>query len=194
MIDPTARPRPRLAELVRALDWHDVRWVMSGSTVAALYGAAIEPNDLDVVPALDATNLARLAALLGQLRAVPAFLPNLRNGPTLEECRAWQPDPATEEHLDHLFVTALGMLDIPPRLTGTFAELMTGATATSIAGVEVWVCDPRTVLDRLPAKPRQKDTARAGEYQRLRGRLDQSTSLLAKEVPGDVVFRPKPDQ
>ena len=118
MLDLTARPRPHLAAVVRALDRHGVRG-MSGSTVAALYGTAIEPNDLDVVPALDATNLARLAGLLGKLGAVPAFLPSLSNGPTLEECRAWRPGPATEEHLDHLFVTTLGMLDVPPRLTGT---------------------------------------------------------------------------
>ena len=118
--------------------------------------------------------------------AVPAFLPSLSNGPTLEECRAWRPGPATEEHLDHLFVTTLGMLDVPPRLTGTFAELMAGATSVSIGGVEVWVCDPRMVLDGLPAKPRLKDTARAGEYERLRRRLDQRPSPLLDDIPAHL--------
>ncbi len=93
---------------------------MSGSTVPALFGAALAPNDLDVVPALDRANLSRLARLLQELQAGPAFIPPPYKGPTLEQCQAWRPDPATVTQLDHLFVTALGMLDIPPRLTGTY--------------------------------------------------------------------------
>jgi len=151
---------------------------MSGSTVAALYGAALVPNDLDVVPALDQTNLACLAGLLGALHAVPAYFPPPCKGPTLEECRAWRPDPPTAEHLDYLFVTSLGMLDIPPTITGTYEELIAGARSVTVAGVEVWICDPRQMLDRLPAKPRAKDTARATTYAALRERLRTGTDLL----------------
>ena len=49
-----------------------MRWVMSGATVAAIYGAALVPNDLDVVPAPDEEDLQRLAGLLHALDAVPA--------------------------------------------------------------------------------------------------------------------------
>jgi hypothetical protein len=169
--DPLARPPARIAPMVRELQRHRVRWVMSGSTVAALYGAALVPNDLDVVPALDDENLKRLAELLGALDAVPAYVPPPVKGPTLQECRAWRPEPATAEQLDHLFVTSLGMLDVPPTLTGSYEDLMTGARTVALAGIEVWICDPWQMLDRLPAKARTKDIARAEIYAGLRRRL-----------------------
>lgn len=172
-MDPLARPAPQVPLLVQQLDRCRVRWVMSGSTVAALYGAALVPNDLDVVPALDEPNLARLAGFLGALHAVPAYIPPPWKGPTLAECRAWRPDPPTADHLDHLFVTSLGMLDIPPRLTGTYEQLITDARPVTIAGAEVWICDPRQMLDRLPTKARAKDAARAAAYAALRERLRQ---------------------
>lgn len=171
MTDPLARPAARIALMVRELDRHQVRWVMSGSTVAALYGADLVPNDLDVVPALDEENLQRLAGLLDALEAVPAYLPPPMKGPTLEECRTWRPEPPTAEQLDHLFVTSLGMLDVPPTLTGSYEHLMAGARMITLAGVEVWICDPWQVLNRLPAKARAKDIARAEIYAALRERL-----------------------
>jgi hypothetical protein len=171
MSDPLARPPARIAPMVRELRRHQVRWVMSGSTVAALYGAALVPNDLDVVPALDDQNLQRLAGFLDALDAVPAYVPPPVKGPTLQECRAWRPEPPTAEQLDHLFVTSLGMLDVPPTLTGTYEDLMAGARAVTLAGIEVWICDPWQMLDRLPAKARAKDIARAEIYADLRERL-----------------------
>lgn len=172
VLNPTDRPIPRIAPLVELLDRHGVRWVMSGSTVPALYGAALEPNDLDVVPALDGANLERLARVLDQVEAVPAFIPPPYNGPTLAQCRAWRPDPPSAAQLDHLFVTSLGMLDIPPVITGTYEDLMAAAQTVPIAGVQVSICDPRQVLDRLPAKPRPKDLARAETYADVRRRIE----------------------
>lgn len=172
MLDPTDRPIPRIAPLVETLQRYRVQWVMSGSTVPALFGADLQPNDLDVVPALDEVNLGRLARMLEELQAVPAFVPPPYKGPTLEQCRAWRPDPPTATQLDYLFVTTLGMLDIPPVITGTYEDLMATAQTVTIAGVEVSICDPGQVLDRLPAKPRAKDIARAGTYADLRRRLE----------------------
>jgi hypothetical protein len=171
MMDPQARPPAQIPLLVQQLHRYRVRWVMSGSTVAALYGAALIPNDLDVVPALDEQNLVRLASLLDALDAVPAYFPPPREGLTLEQCRTWRPDPPTAEQLDHLFVTSLGMLDIPPRVTGSYEELMASARPVTLAGIQVWICDPGQMLDRLPAKARAKDTARAATYAALRERL-----------------------
>jgi hypothetical protein len=173
MVDPVARPAPQIGRLVQELARRRVSWVMSGSTVAALYGAALAPNDLDVVPALDAENLTRLAGLLGELDARPAFIPPPFEGPTLEQCRAWRPDPPTAGHLDHLFVTALGLLDVPMKLTASYEQLRAGARPVTLAGVRVWVCDPWQVLDRLPSKARAKDVARAATYTALRERLRQ---------------------
>ncbi|MFD0200345.1 MULTISPECIES: hypothetical protein [Saccharothrix] len=168
MSDPRDRPPLRLAELLRD---RDVDWVLSGSTVLTLYGADLRPNDLDVVPDLAPDNLDRLAGLLAELGAVPAFFPDWEPGLTLEQCRAWTPRPATPANLDHLFVTRLGMLDVPPEITGTYTRLRAGATEFELAGVPVWVCDPREVLDRIPDPPRRKDHERAAAYAAVRARL-----------------------
>lgn len=155
---------------------------MSGSTVPALYGAGLEPNDLDVVPDLEPANLGRLARLLIDVEAIPAYVPEWANGPSLDECRAWRPEPATAEQLDHLFVTTLGMIDIPPSITGTYERLTAGGTTLIIAGVDVLVCHPTEVLDRLPAKQRAKDIARAEIYTDLRHRLATDPTLRPRDI------------
>lgn len=171
VLDPRYRPPLRLPKLLSLLRDRGVEWVLSGSTVLTLYGAELRPNDLDVVPAPDQDNLDRLAGLLADLGAKPAFFPDWTPGPTLEQCRAWTPLPATPENLDHLFVTRLGMLDVPPEITGTYAHLRAGATEREVAGVPVWVCDPREVLDRIPDPPRRQDRERAAAYAAVRERL-----------------------
>ncbi|MFJ8962312.1 hypothetical protein ACIRG5_23265 [Lentzea sp. NPDC102401] len=176
MLDPRDRPRLRVRELLEAL--REIDWVMSGSTVLAIYGVDLEPNDLDVVPSPDPANLRRVADLLLRLDAVPAHDPSWRNGLTVEQCRAWRPDPVTLEQLDHLFVTRLGMVDVPPTLTGTYAQLKEGASRMELAGLPVWVCDPREVLDRVPDPPRAKDLARAEAYAALRTRLEHDHTPL----------------
>jgi hypothetical protein len=173
MADPEDRPPLRVVPLVAALAAHRVEYVLSGSVVLVAYGADLSPGDLDVVPATDPDNLHRLAAVLGALGAVPAYLPGWADGPTLAACRAWRPMPATVENLDHLFVTPLGMLDVPPTLTGTFAELRPGATRVDVAGTAVWLCDPQEVLRRIDGRGRAKDLRRATAYAATRKRLSR---------------------
>jgi hypothetical protein len=167
-LDPQARPALQVGAVVRLLAEHRVEWVLTGSAVLVLYGAALTPGDLDVTPALGSENLDRLAAALTDLRAVPAYVPGWAPGPSLAQCRAWRPEPATEQHLDHLFVTRLGMVDVPPRLCGTYDELLPGARTVRIAGVRVDVCDPEEVLRRLDGRHRAKDESRRGTYARVR--------------------------
>lgn len=170
VLDPTARPRPRLLPMLRLLADHDVRWVLTGSAVLAIYGADIVPNDLDVTPSLALDNLSRLARALTEASAIPAFVPEWRADQTVEWCRRWRPEPATEQHLDHLFVTRLGMLDVPPRLCGSYDELLPLAATVEVGGVPVRVCHPREVLDRLDGRDRAKDRERAHLYAAMRGR------------------------
>ncbi|WP_133851566.1 hypothetical protein [Labedaea rhizosphaerae] len=158
----------RTAKLLRLLYEREIDWVLSGSAVLVLYGADLRPNDLDVVPLLDSANLRRLAEVLLEVDAVPAYWPD---GLSLEDCLAWTPEPPTAGQLDHLFVTSLGMVDIPPASTGSYLELAPNATELELAGVPVCVCAPEAVLDRLPAKPRTKDVARAGQYAVVREAL-----------------------
>ena len=73
--------------------------------------------------------------------------------------------------MDHLFVTRLGMVDVTPKLTGTFADLRAGATSVRLAGVPVWACSPGEVLGRLPHTPRPKDIERAEQYAVVRAAI-----------------------
>lgn len=149
---------------------HEIRWIMTGSTVLAAYSSDLCPNDLDVTPALDAQNLRRVAALLVELDALPMHNPNWDKG-TVEQCYAWRPKPANEEQLDHLLVTRLGMLDIVPRLCGTYEELMQHAIRIDAFGYEILMCDPHEVLRKMPERPRRKDERRAAQLQEVRDRI-----------------------
>jgi len=80
VLDPLDRPPLQLEAMLGVLAEHEVQWVLSGSVALAAYGARIEPNDLDVVPATDPTNLRRLARVLRDLAAVPAHHPAGRRG------------------------------------------------------------------------------------------------------------------
>lgn len=159
---------------------HGVQWVLTGSTVLAVHGADITPNDLDVTPAPDSGNLHRLAAALRALAAVPAFTPGWRDDFTIESCRSWRPEPATEQQLEYLFVTRLGMLDIPVRMCGSYEQLLPGASRVEIGGVPVEVCNPREVLARVMALTTPKHQARAALYAAMRDRL------AAQPSPTDV--------
>ncbi|MGC7097271.1 hypothetical protein ACPZ19_21565 [Amycolatopsis lurida] len=179
VLDPRSRPAPKPAPLLRALHEHGVEWVLSGSAVLVLHGADLRPNDLDVVPSLEPANLRRLAGVLLELDAVPAHHPDWPGSPTLDQCRAWTPEPPTAGRLDHLYVTRLGMVDVPPSLTGTYAELTRTASLVQLAGVPVQVCAPEAVLDRLPARPRQKDLDRAEQYAAVRRALSRDRTPRA---------------
>ncbi|WP_433555970.1 hypothetical protein ACQPWY_26830 [Pseudonocardia xinjiangensis] len=150
---------------------HDVDWVLSGSAVLVLYGATITPNDLDVVPRLDQVNLGRLARMLDELGAVPAHFPTWPESLSREQCLAWSPDPSDPTCFDHLFVTSLGLLDLPPSLTGTFEALRRESVAVDIAGIPVQVCNPHEVLDRLDGRRRAKDVERTAQYDLVRHHL-----------------------
>ncbi len=170
--DPTTRPPPQIPDLVRTLEDFGVVWLLAGSYVLTLHGADLEPNDLDVVVRRDPENLARLARCLEHLDATPAWYGE--GNPwieSLEACLDWRPDPATTQHLDHLFVTRLGMLDIPFEFLPPYDTLLDGATTIPIGGIPVNVCDPKRVLAALETRDRKKDRARSEIYADMRKRL-----------------------
>lgn len=168
-LDPKDRPPLQIAPLIDALAQHGVRWVMCGSQVLKFYGAEIAPNDLDVVPDLTPANLKRVATCLKSLDAVAAFLDGWGGARgSYAACQNWQPNPPTAEHLDWLYVTQFGMLDIVIEKAEPYASLMDGASEMLISGHSVSVCDPRRVLKALEPRQRKKDAARQSEYQRLR--------------------------
>ncbi len=167
--DPTRKIPPDIPAMIEALAAHEVIWLLAGSYVLTLHGADIAPNDLDAVVRRDPQNLGRLANCLDDLNAVPFWSgdPKWDLG-TPEDHAAWRPEPATIEHLDQLFVTRLGMLDIPFALVPDYAALIGGCSKFKVGGHEIDVCDPRSVLIALEPRQRKKDMARQAIYTELR--------------------------
>ena len=58
---------PDLADVLRSLERHGVRYVVIGAQAAIIHGAPILTEDLDLTPAADPENLERLASALREL-------------------------------------------------------------------------------------------------------------------------------
>jgi hypothetical protein len=68
-LDESRATSPNVPLLLGALEAHSIRYVLIGSVAAQAYGVDVQPGDLDIAPALDADNLARLAQLLLEVDA-----------------------------------------------------------------------------------------------------------------------------
>ncbi len=158
--------------MVAVLEGHGVTWLLAGSYVLKLHGANLVPNDLDVVVRRDPENLERAARCLESLEAVPQWVddPKWDIG-TIDDHRTWRPWPATIQHLDQLFVTPFGMLDLPFALVPDYAELLPGSSVMPVGAHDVTVCDPRRVLRALEHRNRRKDRARAAAIADMRARF-----------------------
>jgi hypothetical protein len=159
--DPITPPPLQPVGLIRALAAADVRWILNGS--AALHAAGVDeviPGDLDIVPDVSIGNLRRLGHVLERLDAVPHAVPKWEFGLTIEDVKRWRPRPACEANLNHRFVTEHGILDVVPRLTGTFEELQIRAWPGHLMGAAVLVADLEPILTRLRHSSRHKDQQR----------------------------------
>lgn len=157
--DPISVPELDVSPLVMALERGGVRWILTGSTVLMTAGVNLVPGDLDVVPDLAPDNLTRLADVLEGLQAFPQPLEDWEHGLTVVEVRRWRPSPAVA-NLDHRFVTAFGILDVVPNLTGRYDGLLVDARRGTLCGVDVLAADLVPVLRRLRASSRPKDMDR----------------------------------
>jgi len=161
---------PDLAGLLAALDRHGVVHVVAGSVGALAHGApGVQPGDLDIVPATDAANLARLATVLQELDAVAATVTGAWSTDEQGEHRwvedgvervAGPLDPEDPDSFDHSFSTRLGRLDVVPRIAGDHATLRARAAQRTIAGQEAWVAHPIDLLAGMTAPRRPKDVPR----------------------------------
>ena len=170
--------------LLGVLDRHDVRYVVTGSVAALLLGVAVDPGDLDITPALERDNLARLAAALEKLAAHQypdepfgrwevgdngerrwvEFEPSAAD----RQARAsWQPDPDDAASFDHLLKTVHGALDVVPEIAGTYAELRPRAHAVDLDGLRVYVESVSDQLTTLTIPRRPKDAERVRELRAL---------------------------
>lgn len=142
------------------------------------YGARFEPGDLDITPALDDANLRALSNVAAELGGVPAHVSEWRECPPLTWHSAWTPEPATVANLDHLLVTAAGMLDYVPSLCGLYEDLVDSASPLQVSRHSVLVADLASVLDRIDGGPRQKELVRMKEIEELRRAVERGTQRL----------------
>ncbi len=159
-----------LAGLLVVLDRHGVVHVVTGSVGALAHGAPdVQPGDLDIVPATDAANLARLASALEELDAVAATVTGAWSTDEDGEHRwiedgveraAGPLDPEVPDSFDHSFSTQRGRLDVVPRIAGLHAALRARARKRTIAGHDAWVAHPIDLLAGMTAPRRPKDVPR----------------------------------
>jgi alpha-mannosidase len=183
---PRHAPRPPdIPQLLRLLGNHQVRYVLTGSVALQVYGIDIgAPGDLDITPALDPENLARLTAALLDMEA--ALDPDGLVGhwethpdgerkwvvdqltPEIRASRAaWRPDPADAGTMDHLFLTRHGNFDVVPDLSGQYDRLIQRAVQTIAFGQMIWVAHIDDLLAALTVPRRKKDAARVHQLRDL---------------------------
>lgn len=175
MTTQDARVPPDIPALLAVLKRHEVEFVLVGSVAVEAWGADVgAPGDLDIVPALDRENLARLGAAMNEVeaRSWPVTGEWTNDGDEFrwvefadDDARRGRPlpppDPADLSTFDSLFSTIHGALDIVPRIGGTFEDLAPRAALLTVHGIGgVRVTGIADLLDRLTVPRRRKDAPR----------------------------------
>ena len=159
--------QPDIKGALRGLDAAAIRYVLTGSVAASVYGVPVEPRDLDIAPDLEATNLQRLSGLLAAWGAKPVHLPDWPGGLGPEAIERWTPEPATPGNLDHLLDTAVGRFDVVPWRSGWYLDLAPRAAERHLHGVRVLVAHPDDLLATLDLR-KEKHRLRAPYLEALR--------------------------
>jgi hypothetical protein len=147
--EPTFGPERILA----AFEEHGVRAVLIGGFAAVIYGSPYVTTDVDLVPAHDEENLARLADALRSIHArvwtqeEPAGLAFDASAEALARADIWN------------LVTDHGRLDLAftPAGTGGYDDLARDAQHLTVLGVGVDVASLADVIRSKEAADREKD-------------------------------------
>ncbi|MGB5348135.1 MAG: hypothetical protein WBN10_00955 [Polyangiales bacterium] len=139
-----------VGELLRRLSKAGVEFIVVGGAAAVLHGAPITTEDLDIVHRRTPDNVARLKALLDDLRAHVRELAN-RRLPVSKSALAG------ERHV--LVTTALGPLDCLGTIVEGrgFEELLSHSETVSDEGTEFRVVDLPTLIEIKKKTGRAKD-------------------------------------
>jgi hypothetical protein len=173
---------PQIAAILTVLGLYEVDFVLVGSVAAAVYGADVAAfGDLDVTPALETANLARLASALEAVEATPASAGHweqethgerrwVEEAPSPDRdarLAAWRPDPGDPASFDHLYRTRLGNLDVVPDLAGSHERLCRKATRLIVAGVAARVAHVDDLLAGMTKPRREKDAPRVRQLRQI---------------------------
>lgn len=181
---------PNIQALLDALRVHEVQFVIVGSVAARLYGADLDPGDIDITPALTEENLQRLTRLLDDLEATPESFGHWEIKPdgerkwveedvSPEKLAGWRPEIDDLTTLDHLFYTRYGDFDITPDLAGNFETLRQTAVQMDAYGHKVWVAHIDELLSKLTVPRREKDINRVRKLREIQ-RSQKSSSAQEK--------------
>jgi predicted nucleotidyltransferase len=140
-------------KILGALESHGVRFVLVGGFAAVVYGSPYLTTDVDVVPAVEAENLAHLADALRGLHArvwtedAPEGLDFDASAEALAGATIWN------------LVTEFGRLDITfvPSGTHGYDDLARDATHLRVLGVGIDVASLADVIRSKEASGREKD-------------------------------------
>jgi len=110
---PGAQPMLRFFDILRLLRKHEVDFILIGGFSLAFHGHPRGTDDVDIVPGPSEANLGRLWAALGELRATPRELDDLR----AEELQPFDLDSLIAGG-SWFLQTELGKLDILQTLDG----------------------------------------------------------------------------
>jgi hypothetical protein len=142
-----------LSGLLGALERHGVDYVLIGGIAAVAHGSPFPTEDLDITPAAEPGNLARLSAALTEIDAkirtegVPEGLPFAHDAESLAAVQTWN------------LTTVHGDLDISLVPSGTtgYGDLNQSASSTRLFGIIVRVASLSDVIRSKQAANRPKD-------------------------------------
>jgi hypothetical protein len=155
--------------MLRLLQEHGVRFVLTGGFAAVIHGSPYVTTDIDVVPSGDRRNLDRLSAALRAMHArvwtasEPEGNPFDHDATSLAEVRIWN------------LVTDFGRLDVTfePAGTSGYEDLARGAIQLTILGADVAVASLADVVRSKEAADRDKDRLVLPVLRRLLSRTNE---------------------
>ena len=162
-------PPLQAVPIVRALEAHEVDYVLIGALAAALHGSPLRTNDADICPSREPRNLERLAAALTDLdariysSATPEGLEWARDAAALKNAEMWN------------LVTRHGRLDISFEPSGTrgYRDLAPRAVTFEVEGVRVRAASLLDVIRSKEAAGRRKDEEQLPTLRKLLERLEE---------------------
>ena len=157
----------RPLKILELLGKHEVEFILIGGIAGTLHGAPFVTVDLDVVPAVETSNLDRLSAALRELEAVLRDADNEEgvhidfNGRLLKKVL---PDSRFLR-----FDTAHGYLDVIHKPAGTqgFRDLARSAIYQEVGSVRIRVASLEDVIRSKAAVGRPRDLEQLPTLRRL---------------------------